>query len=190
MLLMGIDPGFASMGFALVELDGGIYGSTPISVVSMGVIRTEKSDKKQNVLASNDNFRRARELSRELRKIPRPDVICAESMSYPRNSSAAAKVSMAWGIIADYCEASGTPMLMATPKELKRAVCGNAGASKEEVQAALKTRYGSTLEDLLHKAGIPAGQWEHPFDALAAVTACLESETLRLLRRSSSARNQ
>lgn len=184
-LACGIDPGFSSLGWSLVELSTGDHVVATASLVSLGLIRTEKSTAKQNVLASNDNFRRAREIAVALRKLfeVRPAVVCCESMSFPRNASAAAKVAMTWGVLADLCESQGIPMLMATPKELKRSVCGNASASKEEVQAALRLRFGTRPDELLKEAKIPASSQEHPMDALAAVCCCAESEVVRLLRR-------
>lgn len=185
-LVLGLDPGFANVGWALVELDGGIHGSTPELIVAMGLIETEKSSAKQNVLASNDNYRRAREIARAVRGLkPRPQVICAESMSFPRSSSAAAKVAMTWGVIADFCEAENIAMLMASPKELKKAVCNDASASKTEIQIALRARFGSRPEELLKEAKIPPSSQEHPYDALAAVIACVDSEMIRLLRKAS-----
>jgi Holliday junction resolvasome RuvABC endonuclease subunit len=179
LLVLGIDPGFANLGWVLVELDGAAGKEV---LLDMGLVTTEKSAKKQNVLASNDNYRRAREISRALRALPRPRVICCEAMSFPRSSSAAAKVAMTWGVVADYCESEGVAMLMASPKELKHAVCQNAGASKSDVQKALRLRFGARPAELLTAAGVPASGQEHPYDALAAVVACLNSETLTLLR--------
>jgi len=185
-LILGLDPGFANVGWALVELNGGVSGTATETLVGMGLIETEKSAAKQNVLASNDNYRRAREISRAIRLLtPRAQVICAESMSFPRNASAAAKVAMTWGVVADYCEAESITMLMASPKELKRAVCSDASASKTQIQEALRVRFGVRPGELLKSAGVPPSSQEHPYDALAAIVACLHSETLSLLRRAS-----
>jgi crossover junction endodeoxyribonuclease RuvC len=182
-LILGIDPGFANVGWALVELDGGTHKET---LMGMGLIETEKSSKKQKVLTSDDNYRRAREIARAVRQLkPRAQVLCAESMSFPRNASAAAKVAMTWGVLADFCEVEDVPLLMASPKELKRAVCADASASKEQIQKALRVRFGTRPEELLKESGIPPSSQEHPYDALAAVVACLDSEVLRLLRKAS-----
>lgn len=179
-LVMGVDPGFANTGWALLELDG---GATSEKLVAMGLIETEKSSKKQKVLSADDNYRRAREIAKALRKLSKPTVICCESMSFPRNASAAAKVAMTWGILAYFCEAEDIPMLMTSHKELKKAVCSDATASKEAVQKVLRVRYADLTVGLLKEAGIPPSSQEHPYDALAAAVACLDSETLRLLRK-------
>lgn len=178
-LALGLDPGFACLGYAVVELTG-----TTISVKTLGIIRTEKSDKKRKVLASDDNLRRARELVRAFHPIAEGTVaICAEAMSFPRNSSAAAKVAMCWGVVACLSELMDVPIVQVSPKELKRAVCGNATASKEEVAKALDQRFGRTFAEELVGKGVAPSFHEHPYDALGAVVASLESEVLRMARR-------
>jgi Holliday junction resolvasome RuvABC endonuclease subunit len=177
--VLGLDPGFASTGWALVEL----HPSGEIHIKSLGLIETEKANKKQKVLASDDNFKRARELSRAIRYlIYGMDnlILCSESMSFPRNSSTAAKMAMCWGVIADICEEDGLPMLMATPKEIKKAV-GSEDSSKDAVQAALHRRFGDRFVQALVASRLPKSKHEHPVDALASVVACLDSETLRLM---------
>ena len=180
--ILGLDPGFANTGWARVEL----HPNGEVHIVAVGDIETEKASKKQQVLSSNDNFRRARELSREIRKFFATDIscVCSESMSFPRNASTAAKMAMCWGVVADICEQLRVPMLMATPKEIKRAV-GAEDSSKESVQVALRSRFGTNLDQAIEASGLPTSKHEHPVDALAAVVACLDSETLRLMLRSS-----
>ena len=66
--------------------------------MKMGVIRTEKSSAKRQVRASEDNLDRAKEIAEEIQKLVKDyniQLICAETMSYPRNSSAAAKMANA-----------------------------------------------------------------------------------------------
>ena len=179
--VLGIDPGFASSGYAVV----GLLPEKEV-VCLMGVIRTEKSDAKRAVLASDDNLRRARSIYNELERLCGVcgvvRVICAESMSFPRNASAAAKVAMCWGLIAALSQARGIPIVQVTPKQLKKALCQDGSASKEQVQEALRMRYNpQVLDD--HLARVPRGQEEHPYDALAAVVACLDSDPIRMARK-------
>lgn len=181
MRVLGIDPGFACVGWAIVEL----VADAPLSLVSMGVWRTEKAEKRRKVLASDDNFRRARELARCLGGLAvseRVEMICAESMSFPRSSSVAAKMAMCWGAMAHLSEVMSLPVAMATPKEVKRAVTGNAAASKDEVKAAIEKRFGVELVTSL-VASVPKSFQEHPFDAVAAIVACEHGDVLRMARR-------
>jgi crossover junction endodeoxyribonuclease RuvC len=182
--VLGLDPGFSCVGFALVRLDGDELHPT-----EMGVIRTEKASKKQNVFASEDNLRRAREITAVLNKILRAhpvQAMCAETMSFPRSSSVAAKMAMCWGVVAAFSELMNIPLVQATPKALKKSVTGRADASKEDIIEVLRKRYGEEVEGLVD--GVPPSLREHPYDALGAVVACRDSELLRLLRRQGEAR--
>ena len=184
--ILGVDPGFANLGYAMVSLSA----DGTLLPVNMGVFETDKSTAKRNVLASDDNVRRAREISRFLRDLLREGslgpvrAVCAETMSFPRSSSVAAKMAMAWGVVASLSEELDIPILQATPQGLKLAVCEDRSASKEDIQKALEKRFGKKLLTSLVKETTPSKQ-EHPFDALGAVVACSDSEVLRLARRMS-----
>lgn len=181
-LVLGIDPGFASCGVAVVELrpQGEI-------IRSIDVLRTQKSDKKQKVLASDDNFRRARRLSSMLMALfERNPSICAiavESMSFPRSASNAAKMAMCWGVIASISVDRGLAVVQASPKEIKKALCGKATASKVEVQTQINKRYSGSADVIAEfESEYPTSQHEHGFDALGAIVACLDSDVIRMAR--------
>lgn len=183
--ILGLDPGFASFGFGVVQLF-----PDHEKIIHVDVIRTEKSTKKQNVLSVDDNFRRARAISVVIRhqvKIYRPAAMTAESLSLPRNSSSASKVSMSWGILACIVEAWQIPMMQVTPQGLKKKVCGFKTASKEDVRHAMEERYPGQFDAFKKKfkpkkPPKPNGQWEHGFDAVASVVSCLDSEVIRMAR--------
>lgn len=184
--VLGIDPGFANIGYSTVMLSS----DGKMRPVNMGVFRTDKSDAKRSVFASEDNLRRAREIYVFLKDVLRNGpcgpvrAVCAETMSYPRNSSAAAKVAMCWGVLAAISEEFDIPVLQATPQGLKLKVQGKKTASKVQVQEALEKLFGKkTLAELL--VDVTPSFWEHPVDALGAVVACGDSEVLRLARRMS-----
>lgn len=175
-VVIGIDPGFAALGVAVVRLlpDGE-------EVLALELIRTEKEKAKRKVLAADDNVRRAREAARELMTLwEQHDVvaIAAESMSFTRHASVSQKMGMTWGVIASLAEVYELPIVQASPQRVKDAVCGSKTASKEDVEAALKARYPEAAPLF---AG-PNGQREHVWDALAAVVAALESDVVRMAR--------
>jgi Holliday junction resolvasome RuvABC endonuclease subunit len=193
--VLGVDPGLRHFGWAMVALTG----STE-QVYGMGVIKTVKSDNKRGLLVADDNVRCAREVATVLRSLTKfkggIKAFCAEAMSAPRNASAAAKMAMTWGIVACLAEEKDIPIVQASPQELKKKVCDNKSASKEEVQKALTDRYGMfvtgrpvlPLSLMLEPqapllSDVPGGQHEHAWDALAAVVAGLDSEVVRLARR-------
>lgn len=175
--VLGCDPGFANCGVALVQLL-----SDREVVRALDVIRTAKDSAKRRTYAADDNLRRARELHRALDGLVvthNVRAIAAESMSFPRNATNSAKMSLCWGVLASIAEARRLPIVQASPQAIKRAVTGSTTASKDEVEFALLKRFGNDAEELFTG---PDGLREHAFDALGAVVACLDSDVLRALR--------
>jgi Holliday junction resolvasome RuvABC endonuclease subunit len=176
--ILGLDPGLANLGWAVFEL---LEHSD--RVVEVGVFRTEKSHVKRHMLASDDNVRRARESASKLIDIlNRYTVmaICAESMSFPRSASAAAKMAMCWGSVATLSEQKNLSVIQASPQEVKKIVCGSKAASKEDVEEAVKRRYPD-VESML--GNVSASYREHAYDAVAVVMASMQlSEVIRAIR--------
>lgn len=176
--VLGLDPGFASFGYSVVR-----FTPEGEEVITVNVIRTKKIDKKRNVLASDDNFRRARAIAAVLREVVigfRPKAFAAEALSLPRNASAAAKVSMAWGILADIVEEFQIPLVQQSPQGIKKGLCGKVSATKAEVQQVVMDRYPGAFESFM--SGTPKSQWEHGFDSVSAIVATLDSDVLRAVR--------
>lgn len=184
-LVIGFDPGIANFGYSIIEL-GSVSGLD--RVIAGGIVRTKKSDKKRLVRAAEDNVERGREVAKvvlEQFRIFGPErfvAICAEAMSFPRNSSAAAKMAMTWGIIETVSVMYDLPIMQATPKELKKAVAVNPMASKEDIIKALSKRFGAKMvAPFVEK--LPESIWEHFFDSLGTIVACYETDTFRLARK-------
>jgi len=176
--VLGVDPGFAAFGWALYVFEG-----RTAQLHRMGVIRTEKDSKKSNVLATEDNLVRARRISRALREILDLypiRVVASESMSFPRSSSVAAKVALAWGILATLTEARDLPLVQASPQKVKKLCVGSAAVSKIDIQNYVTALYPQPSAAFV--AEHPKGMHEHGFDAAAVVLACQDSEVFRLVR--------
>jgi Holliday junction resolvasome RuvABC endonuclease subunit len=180
--IIGLDPGLATCGIAIVELE------TPYSrVVRLDVHRTAPSPKKQAVLSASDTLRRARELSAWLSPwLDTADAVAAERFSAPRNAGAAAKIGWAWGVIAAQTEARRLPVVQPSPQEVHRALCGSAQAAKTEVEAVCRARIRAwpgtddAIEEL--EQSHPCSAHEHAWDALAVVLASLDSDLVRAIR--------
>jgi len=171
MVVLGIDPGFSSMGWALASVEGKV-----VDVTLAGVFRTDKDTKKTNTRSSEDNIRRAGLLHDCLCATIRgacPRLIATETMSWPRNAGVVAKMGIAWGVIACAARQYNIPIVQASPMVLKRAVTGNGKASKEEMIAHIKARFPN-LE-------LPKQETlqEHAADAAGSIIACLDSELMR-----------
>jgi Holliday junction resolvasome RuvABC endonuclease subunit len=177
MSVMGLDPGFASLGWATVD-------PRTMKLLDADVFRT-KSGKTtaKKVLASDDNFRRAKEIAAwfDDERFKDVEIVCAESMSFPRNSSAAAKVALCWGVIAAICYVRGIPLVQNSPQKIKKSLCGVSNATDEALNAALEVAYpGATA--LIEKNIKAKSQRQHAFDGLGAIHAARESELFVLLR--------
>ena len=177
LMMLGVDPGFAACGHAEVEVDARLE----VNVLRLGVIRTNKSKRKQNVLARSDQTRRLRELSTLLGMlIGDANVVCSEALSDGHGNAATSKlVGMTWGAIVTHALLTGTPLLQASPQDVRKRLGLPAKATKEDVKIAVGALYGSAkLEKML--IGVTESFRVHAYDALAAVTACIDSDEVRL----------
>ena len=190
--LLGVDPGLAHLGIAVVEVRASVlrpvYGT---------VVTTEKTAAKRGVYAADDNFRRMRELFAALDGVARRHNVAAvahEAVSMPRNAAAAAKIASSVGVLAALCELRGMPTVQASPQAIKKAITGDGGASKNEVAEALCARLGiiasstrnSRCKNPLPRAAfiddsVSDGVLEHVWDALAAIVAAQSSDVVRAL---------
>lgn len=176
-VVLGVDVGLATFGWAAVKLGASAEDD---QLLEVGAIATEKSDKKRQVRSSEDLVRRARELDRAIAFVNdrwTVAAVCAETMSWPRNSASSARIGIGWGILIGCV--GDRPMAQASPQEVKLAMGLARSASKEEVQIAVRKRFGRRAFD---RAQIHPALFEHAYDAAAVVVACLDNETIRMLR--------
>jgi len=175
MRVLGIDGGFASMGIAVLEL-------TPDQELlrDVYVVRTQKSDRKLQVLAGDDTARRGRELAHHVGLAitsQSPGAIVIESPSWPRNAGVAAKLGVAFGVVYALAEKHGLPLLQVSPQQVKKSLCGRKDAAKEDIIAAVEARFPSVTWPS------QKGLWEHAADSIAVVLAGLDSDVIRAVRR-------
>lgn len=180
LLVLGIDPGLSKLGFALVRL--GMNGVASDEIVRIGVVETTKSDKKKGVRATSDYVRRTKEQARFLWDLlsEYTDLyaVCVEGMSFPRNAASSAMLGMSCGVVATLAQVLNVPVLEATPQEIKKRLCGNRGASKDEVKNAVQKMFYREFDEEMEAAGIAKSKQDHAFDAVGAVVACRESEVI------------
>ena len=158
MLVLGIDPGTASTGYGVVR--GG--GAALPSLVECGVIRTRARD------PLPARLREIYEGVRELIERHRPDALSVEDVFYARNVRTTVVLGHARGVILLAAEQAGIVVNEFAPAEIKKAVVGTGGATKEQVQFML-TR-------LLRLKSVPAPS--DAADGVAAALACLMGANL------------
>ena len=153
MLVLGIDPGTANTGYGVVRDTG---TGTPV-LVECGVIRTRARD------PLPARLREIHEGVAELIDRHQPDAMSVEDVFYARNVRTTIVLGHARGVILLAAEQRGIPVNELAPAEIKKAVVGTGGATKEQVQFML-TR-------LLRLKSVP--QPTDAADGVAAALACV-----------------
>jgi crossover junction endodeoxyribonuclease RuvC len=128
LLILGIDPGLAVLGYALVEKQGNKF-----FVYEYGTIRTP---------ASMDNVKRLHKIHDELTEIiveNEPQQMAVEELFFNKNVKTAIKVGQARGVILLAGIQSGLEVGEYTPLQVKQAVVGYGRASKNQVQQMVKS---------------------------------------------------
>ncbi|MDD5589572.1 MAG: crossover junction endodeoxyribonuclease RuvC [Candidatus Portnoybacteria bacterium] len=127
MIILGIDPGNALMGYGLIEDLGG-----KIKFIEYGCFATEKNLKP--ALRLEKIFK---ELSALIKKY-KPETIAMESLFFFKNQKTIIKVSQAQGIVMLAAALEKLPIVEFTPPQVKQAVTGYGKAEKQQVQKMVK----------------------------------------------------
>ena len=186
--VIGVDCGFSDIGWCILNA----VSEIPIDG---GVIRTEKSSKKANMLSTDDNRRRAFEIHRALAAVHaiasnNGRTLLAygyESESLVRNAGVTFKMGIGFGVLYSSMCAAEAPVLTLSPSDLKLFLCKKKTAFKEEVGEAVRARYAAdaiacATIDRIAKA-LPVGKHEHLFDAIAAGLYACNSDVVKTMVR-------
>ena len=122
MIILGIDPGTAALGYGVVERTGG-----RIRPVDFGCVTTIPADPLPERLL---------EIHRavvDLIETHRPELVAVERLFFSRNAQTAIGVGQARGVILLAAAQAGLPVREPTPSEVKTAVAGYGSADKEQV---------------------------------------------------------
>lgn len=130
MRVIGIDPGVATTGWAIVDFNGQI--GNEIEVVKYGVISTPKLDSLSKRLAEIK-----KDLD-ELIKTYKPELSGIEKLIFYNNAKTAIAVGEARGVILLALEEAGIAILECTPPQVKNSVTGYGKAEKKQVQENIK----------------------------------------------------
>jgi crossover junction endodeoxyribonuclease RuvC len=118
---LGLDPGTAVTGYGVVRSDGP-------SLVECGVIRTNPRD------ALPQRLKDIYEGLRDLIGRHAPTALAVEDIFYARNVRTTVVLGHARGVILLAGAQAGIPVHEYPPREIKKAVTGAGGATKEQVQ--------------------------------------------------------
>ncbi len=133
--MLGIDPGYALTGFAILE-------SNPRKpeFVKAGVIETSK---KMNFAGRILKVRK--DLVHIIEEY-KPDEIAIEELFFSRNVTTGIKVAEMRGVILLTLVEHGFAINEYTPQEVKQAFTGSGNASKSQVQKMAKLVFGETIK--------------------------------------------
>jgi len=155
MIILGIDPGLAHTGFALIEIK-----NRQASVLSYGCIKTEVKEKMERRL--NKIFIKISKLIKKYK----PKKIALERLFFNKNVTSALNVGQAKGVIYLAAAKNRISVFEYTPLQIKQAITGHGRADKEQIQKMLKIIL--KLKDIPHP--------DHASDALAAAYCCFVSK--------------
>ena len=127
MIVLGIDPGYATIGFGLVEAQ---HGS--VTMLSYGAINTSPElsfPARLNVIYRD---------MLELLETSKPDAVSIEQLFFGRNITTGIDVAHGRGVIVLAIEQKGIPIFEYTPMQVKQAVVGYGKATKLQVMDMTK----------------------------------------------------
>ena len=131
MRILGIDPGFAIVGFGLVESGGGRQ-----RLLRCGAITTP---------AGQPLPRRLRQIAADMDILLtqfQPDAMAVEELFFNNNVTTGIGVAQARGVILLSAERAGVPIFEYSPSQVKQAVVGYGKAEKRQVMDMTKRLLG------------------------------------------------
>ena len=131
MLILGIDPGYAIVGFGLVESAGARQ-----KLVACGAINTPAG-----VRLSARLLQIANDLEELIGRF-KPDALAIEELFFNNNVTTGIGVAQARGVILMTAEKMGLPVFEYNPSQVKQAVVGYGKAEKRQVMDMTKRILG------------------------------------------------
>lgn len=128
MIILGIDPGYATVGFGVLESNG-----TKHKALEYGVITTPKEDSLPKRLAKIEQG-----FNIIIDKY-KPDAIAMEELFFTNNQKTAILVAEARGVILLTSYKKCNNLYEYTPLQIKQAMTGYGQADKRQIQHMVKT---------------------------------------------------
>ncbi|HUW68063.1 MAG TPA: crossover junction endodeoxyribonuclease RuvC [Candidatus Nanoarchaeia archaeon] len=131
MIIIGIDPGLATVGFGVIE-----KVEEKIIPVSYGCIRTS---------AEKQTSERLLEIYNEIKTLFEkydPQIVAIEKLFFNKNVTSAMSVSEARGVILLAAQQKHKHIFEYTPAQIKQAITGTGRADKRQMQEMIKRLLG------------------------------------------------
>ena len=130
-IILGIDPGYGRLGFAVIEIVKG----NPKSICH-GVITTEVNSKMV------DRLPEIADDLRSLIKRHKPDLLVVEELFFAKSTTTAMKVAEVRGVILLLAGEASMEVVEVKPNEVKMATTGYGRADKRQMQQMVKVIFG------------------------------------------------
>lgn len=127
MIILGIDPGYAIVGYGVVD-----YKSNHFSVLSYGAVTTAAG------MPFNERLERIYDGITEVIEKYKPVSIAIEKLFYNSNAKTVIDVSQARGVLILAAQKKGLTISEYTPLQVKQSVVGYGRAEKKQVQEMTK----------------------------------------------------
>jgi len=127
LVILGIDPGYAILGYGLVEAQG-----ASLRPIDYGVIETHAGE------AFPQRLEKLHAGVTALCRSHAPDAVAFEELFFARNSKTAIQVGAGRGVAVLAAQQYGAPLYEYTPMQIKLAVTGDGHAQKKQVQQMVK----------------------------------------------------
>lgn len=121
-VILGIDPGTNILGYGVIRVESGRPRYADMGVFDLRKIK-DPFEKLANIYAGVS----------ELLETVKPDCLAIESPFYGKNAQVVLKLGRAQGAAITAAAVHGLPVTEYAPRKAKIAICGNGGASKEQV---------------------------------------------------------
>jgi crossover junction endodeoxyribonuclease RuvC len=131
MIILGIDPGTAMLGYGLVERTG-----PRLRAIDYGVIRTSSD------LTLPERLDAIHLALTDLIELHAPSIVGVERLFFTKNAQTAFAVGQARGVVLLVAAQHGLEVREATPNEVKVATAGHGDADKGQVQRMVKAVLG------------------------------------------------
>ena len=128
MIILGIDPGYAILGWGVIEKTGNHFRA-----IDYGAVTTDKDMEMPDRLEALYNG------LREIIEEYRPEEASIEKLLFNTNTTTAINVGQARGVAILACVKGGLKVGEYTPLEIKQALVGYGRADKQQVQFMVKT---------------------------------------------------
>ena len=122
MIILGIDPGLAIVGWGVIEYQGAKFRT-----IAYGSINTPKG------MRTEERLRLIYDGMNELIEKYHPDAMAVEELFFTNNITTGIRVAEARGVILLSAERTGVPIFEYTPPQVKQAVVGYGKAEKRQV---------------------------------------------------------